>query len=137
MNVTLKAKNIAFSDSMKAYIEEKIVASLEKTLGSTHTEGALLDIEVGKISRHHRKGLVWEALATLRIGHEVLRSEARGESFQEGVDLLEGEILHELKKFKGKQSAVGRRGARRAKKNATIAKAAHFPRVSRIREEGL
>ncbi|TSC73592.1 MAG: Sigma 54 modulation protein/ribosomal protein S30EA [Parcubacteria group bacterium Gr01-1014_70] len=133
---TYNSKNIAFSDAMKVYIEDKITKRLENLFGDADTSGVQLVVEVGKDSKHHRKGLVWEAEATVSMGSVTLRAESRGESFEESVDLLENEITREVKKLKGKQGAVTRRGARRAKKNATIARSARFYRKGRIREEG-
>ena len=124
MNATLKAKNTTLSDSMKAYVGEKIMASVEKIAKGNRIDAVLMDIEVGKTSRHHKKGLVWEAQATVHMDADMFRAEAEGESFQEAVDLLEGELLREIKKMKGKKTTVMRKGARRAKQNATIAKSA-------------
>ena len=136
MKTILKAKNMSLTEAMRLYIEEKITRRIEKITGSQELSEPLLDIEVGRDTRHHRKGAIWEAKATYNGGKEMLRAEARGESFQEVVDFLGEEFVREVKKWKGKQSAEARRGARRAKKNATIAKAARFYRRGRIREEG-
>lgn len=135
MQITIKTKFVSLTDTMKAYVEEKLVAHVRRASGGD-VPTASLDIEVGRSSRHHRKGAVWQAQATLRQGKDVLRAEAAGENFQEAVDLLENELIREVNTYKGKQSAITRRGARRAKKDATIAKAARFYRKGRIREEG-
>jgi len=136
MKTILTAKNVALSEAMAVYVEQKLFEPARKVMGSMDAPAFTLAVEVGKESRHHRKGLVWEAEATFRIGSEVLRAEARGETFQEAVDILENGITQEVKKMKGKRSAVSIRGARQAKKNATVAKAARFFRKGRIREEG-
>lgn len=136
MQTILKTKNISLTEAMRSYIEEKITRRVEKVVGSHRLSEPMLALEVGRDTRHHRKGVIWEAKATYNWGKEVLRAEAEGESFQEVVDFLEEDFIREVKKWKGKQSAQARRGARRAKKNATIAKAARFYRKGRIREEG-
>ena len=136
MKIALKTKNVSLTDAMQAYIEEKIQEQVGKILAKQQAAETVLALEVGRDTRHHRKGDVWVAKGTLRWGKEALRAESRGESFQEWVDFLEDELLREIKTMKGKQSAEERRGARRAKKNATIAKAARFYRKGRIREEG-
>ena len=137
METTLNVKNTSLTEAMKAYIEAKISKRVLKVMGSKRAQEAVLAVEVGLSTRHHRKGAVWQAKATLREGKTVLRAESQGESFEEAVDFLEEEFLGEIKKSKGKGDAVERRGARRAKKNATIAKAARFYRKGRIREEGI
>jgi ribosomal subunit interface protein len=136
MKTTLKVKNVSLTEAMEAYVEEKITSSVKKALGTMDTPAVKLHIEAGLGSRHHRKGDVWQAQATLQWGKQTLRAETSGESFQAAVDLLKEEFVREVKKRKGKQGAQARRGARRAKKNATVAKAARFYRTGRIREEG-
>lgn len=136
MQTTIKTKNVSLTDAMETYITEKLLARVRRMVGRTDMLTSTLVIEVGKDSRHHRKGAVWLAEATMQWGKEVLRLEVVGESFQEAVDLLENELIREITKFKGRRSALNRRNARTAKKNATIAKAARFYRKGRIREEG-
>lgn len=136
METILKTKNISLTDAMRLYIEEKISNHVEKVAGKQYAFGIMLAVEVGRSTRHHRKGVVWEAKATIQWSKELLRAEALGESFQEVVDFLREELVREVKKSKGKEHAQERRGARRAKKNATIAKVAQFRRKGRIREEG-
>src|SRR3989338_727650 len=136
METILKKKNISLTDAMRLYVEEKIVDRVEKVAGKPHASDMVLAVEVGRSTRHHRKGAVWEAKATIQWSKELLRAETAGESFQEVVDFLEEELIREVKKSKGKEHAQERRGARRAKKNATIAKVAQFRRKGRVREEG-
>jgi len=136
MGTILKTKNISLTEAMRLYIEEKISQRVERVVGKQSASEVVLAIEVGRSTLHHRKGAVWEAKATLQWGKELLRAETAGENFQEVVDFLEEELIREVKKYKGKENTQERRGARRAKKNATIAKAARFYRKGRIREEG-
>lgn len=136
MQTTIKTTTGTLTDGMRLYIQEKIIHPASHALGSAHSAACHLDIEVGRITRHHRKGGVWRAEASLFLGKRNLRAEATGESFQETVDILESELVPEIKKFKGKGMALAHRNARNAKKNATIAKAARFHRKGRIREEG-
>ncbi len=136
METVLKTKSVPLTEAMRSYIEEKLPQHIEKIAGRRHTAEAVLAIEVGRSTRHHRKGDVWQAKATIQWGKELLRAETAGESFQEVVDLLEEELVREIKKTKGKEHAQELRGARHAKKNATIAKVARFYRKGRIREEG-
>ena len=137
METILTAKNISLTEAMKAYVEEKISQRIQKIRGKRRVLESVLAIDVGRDTRHHRKGIIWQAKATLREGKQVLYAEALGESFQEAVDFLAEELMCEVKKSKEKENAQERRGARRAKKNATIAKAARFYRKGRIREEGI
>lgn len=137
METIIKTKYVSLTDSMKLYVEEKIGNQVEKIIGKRYAPSAILALEVGRSTRHHRKGAVWEAKATIEWDKEVLRAQTTGESFQEAVDFLEEELTREIKNSKGKESAEERRGARRAKKKATIANAAQFSKKKRVREEGI
>jgi len=118
-------------------MEEKIFKPVKKVFGDQHMPDMVLALEVGRSTRHHRKGSVWEAKATIQWNNELLRAETAGESFYEVVDLLEEEFMREIKNSKGKEYAQERRGARRAKKKATIANIAQFSHKGRTREEGV
>lgn len=137
MKTILKTKNTSLTNAMRLYIEEKISNHAEKVAGKQYASDMMLAIEVGRSTQHHRKGVVWEAKATIQWSKELLRAKTVGESFQEVVDFLREELVREIKKSKEKEGAEQRRGARRAKKNATIAKVARFHKKRRVREEGI
>lgn len=126
MQTTTKATSVSLTAAMQTYIFEKITEPVSRVLGSTDTSASRCDIEVGRTTRHHRKGEIWRAEVSLFLGKNALRAEAHGKSFGEAVDILKSEITREIKKFKGKGTATERKGARRAKNNATIANAARL-----------
>ena len=114
MRASLKSTNIKPSESTRAYVDGKLVRMVEKLL-SRDGEAIMLDIEVGKPTRHHKPGPFFRAEANLKIGKTLLRAEALGESLNEAIDLLEEELEREIKKFKERKRALMLKGARRLK----------------------
>ncbi|MBI4121467.1 MAG: HPF/RaiA family ribosome-associated protein [Candidatus Ryanbacteria bacterium] len=113
MRIIFKGKNTAITPALRVYIQEKLVLPVERL----SVEGAtLLEIEVSRTTRHHRKGHVWWAEANLTVGKRVLRAEHDGEDPREVVDLVEEELKREIKSFKGKSKTQEIRGARKLKR---------------------
>ncbi|QQG42931.1 MAG: ribosome-associated translation inhibitor RaiA [Candidatus Giovannonibacteria bacterium] len=114
MRVSLKGTNIQLLESTREYVDKKIVRSAEKLL--VHDGDALsLEIEVGKTTRHHKTGPYFRAEANLSVGKTMLRAEALGETLNEAIDLVEGELTREIKKFKEKKRTMLLRSARKIK----------------------
>lgn len=111
MIVSLKGTGIDISESIREYLDEKIVRLVEKLVKKSD-ELIKLDLEVGRITRHHRHGKVFRAEANFSMGSNVLYADAVGEDLHEAIDLLEEELEREIKKFKTKQIALERKGAR-------------------------
>ena len=114
MNISLKGTNIKLNQSIRDYLNEKIVRLAEKLIKKSD-ELIKLDLEVGRITRHHRHGKVFRAEANLTIGSRNLYADAVGEDLYEAIDLLEEELEREIKKFKTKRVALERKGARTIK----------------------
>lgn len=114
MLVSLKNTNIKISQSIREYLDEKIVKLVEKLIKKSD-ELLKLDLEVGRITRHHKHGKVFRAEANLIIGSRNLYADAVGEDLHEAIDLLEEELEREIKKFKEKRTVLERQGARKFK----------------------
>lgn len=137
MHFVLKATKVKITPSMEVYIEEKLYKTAERLAGRTNAPSAKMVLEVGKPSRHHKKGEVWQADATIYFGGKSLRAETTGETFQAAIDLLEGELMREVVAFKGKAEAISKRSARKFKKELKLSPAAKIKRKGRVREEGI
>ena len=115
MRVSLKGTNISLLESTREYIDKKLVLAVEKLLAK-NGELIVLEIEVGKTTKHHKTGPYFRAEANLSIGKTMLRAEALGETLNEAIDLVEGELTREIKKFKEKRRSLMLKGARSLKK---------------------
>lgn len=137
MKLTLKTTGFSLTPATEEYITTKVVRTVERLTSRMDPESVRLSIEVAKTTRHHNKGSVWRAEATLRVMGKRLRAETHGESMQEVVDLLEESIGTEIKGAKGKETAIQKRQARALKVKTRFSKAARMPKQRRVREEGM
>ncbi|MBI4120780.1 MAG: ribosome-associated translation inhibitor RaiA [Parcubacteria group bacterium] len=102
--------------ALRGYVDTKI-KMLEKYLAhyAGETQEMLFDVEVGKITDHHRKGLVFRAEINFSAGSVRLRSEAVQDDLYAAIDEAKDEMDRELRKTKNKSIDFVRRGARRLK----------------------
>ena len=117
LKLNIKATNIKLDDFLYDYIQEKI-GNLDK-----FTEGidsnAQVWVEVGKPSKHHKKGAE-EFYAEVNIelsgrGRTLIRAEAKQWDLKMAIDEVKDKLQQELNKYKGKQETKYKRSARIAK----------------------
>jgi len=110
MRIIIKATNIELTRSLRDFIEEKI-GELEKFLEDILKKIDVLDgrkpraeafVEIGKPSRHHRKGDVFYAECQIPLPGKGVRSEAEGEDLMMAIVEVKDELQRLLKKYKGK-----------------------------------
>lgn len=139
LKVNIKATNIKLDDALYEHIYKKI-GTLDEYIKDV--DGSVQAwVEVGKPSKHHRKGKEeFYAEVDIRLPGQgrVIRSEARQWDLRLAINQVKDELQRELKKYKGKQEAKYKRGARKAKKMLRLSPSAWFKRKkgSRIKEEG-
>ena len=137
MRVTIRKKNIEITPALEVYLETKLLKPLKRSLkGIIGSELPILDLEVGRSTRHHHKGKVYRVAASLIIGKINLRAEEESEDIRSACDLLEEDLEREILKFKGGSRAKTLRLARAAKKELHLDPLARFYRKGRMREEG-
>ena len=115
MRVSLKGTNLQLLESTREYVDRKLVRAAEKLL-VRDGDALSLEIEVGKTTKHHKTGPYFRAEANLSIGKTMLRAEALGETLNEAIDLVEGELTREIKKFKERRRSLMLKGARSLKR---------------------
>lgn len=137
MRITIRQKNIEMTPALREYIEKKVIAPAKKLLArSAGGDLPVLDIEVSRNTKHHRKGKVFQADASLSVGKTLIRAEAEDVDVRSACDLLESELRREITTFKSRRRARDLRGAREAKKDIRFDSAARLYRKGRIRNEG-
>ncbi len=135
MRTTIRQKDLEITPSLQEYIERKIVQPVGKFLKrNVATDLPVLDIEVGRTTRHHHKGNVFHASATLTIGRRVIRADATDADIHAACDTLENELKREIDTFRSKASAVQKRAARAIKQQVRYTKAARIKQKGRVRE---
>lgn len=134
--MNIRQKDIAMTDALREYLDMKIVRPVEKLLTRAGPDdAAMLDIEMARTTRHHRKGQVYRMAAAISLGKKILRAEATDEDPRAACDILENELKREILTHKEKSRALTKRSARKAKRAARYAFAARTREGSRVREE--
>ena len=115
--IKIKSTNLALVPEVEAYIRTKI-QMLEKFFSYYAKEGGelLFEIEIGKITEHHRKGDIFRAEINCTAGGTQFRSEAEKDDIHTAIDEAKDELSRELRKHKNKYSALVRRGGAALKK---------------------
>lgn len=116
MKISIKATNFKLTPSIEKWVLEKL-GSLEKFIEKFDETGvAECWVEVGKTTRHHRKGPFFRAEADIRVPGVILRAEACEKELKMAIVRVKDELQRQIKNYKGKISAKEKRGARIGKK---------------------
>lgn len=74
-------------------------------------------VELGKTTRHHRKGDVFRAEVTLDVpGRSPFRAEAEAGDLRSAIDIVRDELANEVRSWKEKRKDTVRRGGRELKR---------------------
>jgi len=149
MKIVIKTKNIELTPALKELIEEKInslerfseIFQKEKYYDHFFGKGkprVEAWVEVGKETRHHKKGPYFFAECQMRFPKKSLRSEAFADDLRQAITEVKDELQRQLKEYKEKiPKSLTRRRQRVLKKELKLDKGARFYRKGRIREEGI
>ncbi len=150
MKIIIKTTNIKLNRTLRRYIQEKI-GGLEKFAeifqekkyyngffgkGKPRVE---VWLEVGRMTHHHYKGLVFRTEAQMRLPGKTIRAESVRENLRLAIVEVKDELQRELKQYQGKAEAVTKRRARVLKKTSRLSPRAKFKKRKggRSREEGI
>lgn len=137
MKLVVQGVNLTVTPSLRQYVDEKLVQSVEKLLGRHRAyQSTALYLELIYGTRHHRKGRIWEAIANLRLPGQHIWQRVYGEDIWTAVDELADILKREIKKYKERSRSRELRGARQAKKELRLHRSARLYRTGRIRQEG-
>lgn len=81
------------------YWVEKKIGSLEKFLKKIDPLAVEARVEIGKPSKHHRKGQVWYAEANLKIPGRLLRATSTGKDLRTAINQVKDELQEQIKKY--------------------------------------
>lgn len=108
MKIDITTKNITLDEPLRVFVNDKMEA-LEKFLSKNDT---VIHVEIGKPSKHHRKGEVFYAEANVRVGKNLFRGETTHEDLRSAIVEVKEELHLQLKKFKDKNNEKVRRAAK-------------------------
>jgi len=113
MNISIKSLHSELGQDARDLIEEKLRA-LEKRLGQS-ADTALLECEIEESLAAVRAGASYRAEGNLSVDGKVYRAEALNETLEGAVDKVRDELARELKKARGKERSILKRGGRMVK----------------------
>jgi ribosomal subunit interface protein len=114
MNINIKTTNIEMTDAISGYIHKRL-EGLEEVMGVKKEEGITMNVEVGKISNHHKSGDIFMAEARTQINGQSLYAKSELSDLYAAIDEMRDMILAEAKRVKEKKRSLIRRGGSRAK----------------------
>ena len=125
MKIIIKSTNIKLTASIKEYIEKKI-GGLSKFLKDHDFDAVEALVEIGKPSKHHKKGNIFYAETNLRVLGKLYRVKAETDDIYAAVDKIKDELQREIRKFKEKKQTKDRRKERSFKKLKALSPYSRF-----------
>jgi ribosomal subunit interface protein len=98
MQINLKTKDMELTDAIRQYVEEKML-SVSK-IADEYDQAAMVDVEVGKSTRHHNKGPYMRAEMNLEFLGNVFRSEQEREDLYEAIDTAKDDLRRQVVEHK-------------------------------------
>jgi len=124
MIIKIKATNIELTEELSQWVEEK-VGDLKKPLGKFGEDSfdkgkdkIEVWVEIGRTSRHHKKGDIYRAEIQLYLPKKHLRAVSKSIDLRAAVIEARDELDREIRKYKGRRIARARKWARKAKQTA-------------------
>ena len=113
MRTTIKTKNITLTEAISEYLDKRF-STLGKYIQESD-DSVILDIEVGKISNHHKSGDIFRAEANLHGRGLSLRAEAEQSDLYAAIDIVKDEMVEALRSKRSKKIDAIRRGGAKIK----------------------
>jgi putative sigma-54 modulation protein len=111
MKINTKATGITLTSSISEYIERKI-STIEKFFNG---EEVLINIEVGRTTRHHKSGDIFKAEIQIVADGETYYAVSEKEDLYAAIDEVKDEILHVLTSKRKKSLHLFKRGGAQIK----------------------
>lgn len=113
MNTAIQSKNFQITRAISRYLDKKTNGINKFT--NLRDPNTRLDIEIGKISEHHKQGDIFRIEFNLHVGGEYYRAVAKEVDIYSAIDIAQEELLRQLRKNKGKKLRMIKRGGAKIK----------------------
>lgn len=148
MRINIETKNITITPAIESFVREKInslekfIKVLEDRKYSSPASGkekpvTVAWVEIGKDTKHHKKGPFFRAECQLSFAGKSIRSEAISKDLRLAITEVKDELQRELKQQKDKIISTKKRKSRALKKKIKISPQARFDQKGRVLEEGI
>lgn len=112
MKINTKATGITLTPAISEYVDKK-VDMLQKFF--REGDEVLINVEVGKISNHHKSGDIFRAEIQVVTNGQTYYAEAETEDLYASIDEVKDEIAYELTSRRKKAIRLFRRGGAQIK----------------------
>ncbi len=109
--INFKLTQTEITDNLKNVTENKL-RTLEKFIGKAPS---ICDVEFERVTNHHQGGNIHRVEVNLEVNGKLFRSEATSDSFEKALDEVRSELDEELRRARGKEETLLKRGGRRFK----------------------
>jgi ribosomal subunit interface protein len=111
--INIKATNMELSDELRSLLEQKIQA-LEKFIPNDESD-VVCQAELERMT-DKQSGRIQRAEVNLRVAGKLYRAEATEEQMEKAIDSVRDEIKRELRKARGKEQSLMKRGGQAIKR---------------------
>ena len=112
MKIKIKGTNIDLTKNITDYVNKKL-KGLSKFINSND---AVIYVEVGKTTNHHKRGDVFKAEFNLEVLGDKFYSVSEKEDLYKAIDDVKEEISRQIKNSKNRKLTLYKRGASSIKK---------------------
>ncbi len=113
MKTSIKATNIELTSSIRSYVEDKL-SHLDNMVEKYNDSSA--QVEVGKITRHHKSGEVFFAEINLHMDGKLFREVVDAEDLYAAIDQAKDKMHLDIGAYIKKNNRLLRRGGQMIKR---------------------
>lgn len=113
MRTNIKATDLALTPDISEYLEKRL-AAIEKFMAYA-SEPAIIDVEIGRTTRHHQSGDIYRAEINIHRGQRSFRAVQEAQDLHAAIDAAKDKMMEELRSSKEKRVSALRRGGQRVK----------------------
>ena len=106
MTITIKTLNIDLTDAIRQYVDEKLLTVAKMV--DDYDSAALVEVEVGKSTRHHNKGPYMRCEFNMTFLGNMFRAEEEREDLYEAIDVARDELKRQVTEHKEKTRDASR-----------------------------
>lgn len=114
MSTNIKATNIELTDAIKDYVNKNLLG-LDRFI-TDPKEDLIIQVEVGKTTRHHKSGDYFRAEFNVDISGKKFYVSAKKDNLYGAIDEAKEALFRKIDYLKNKERTLLRRGAKSIKK---------------------
>jgi putative sigma-54 modulation protein len=114
MKHNIKTTEIFMTPAIADYLEKKL-HKLDKFVNPQNLDESICYVEIGKDTRHHKKGDHFIAELTVHVGGKSFRASIDKDDLYAAIDMAVDEMVEELRSFKDKKSSLVKRSGSKIK----------------------